>query len=112
MFDLLGKLIFVVIVLSMPIIIILHGNKVDISIKTEEQVQLEEETRTSRIDELRISYLTTDMSEHTQYVKDTTTGICFARQRSGPHGLALATVDCNALSNVDIIEFSSPSIQN
>lgn len=111
MFDLVGKLTFVVIALSIPVIAI-YGNKVDISMKTEEQIQVEEETRTSQIEEWRTSFLITDMSENTQYVKDTTTGICFARQRSGPHGLALTTVDCNALANVPVVEFSSPRIQN
>ena len=48
MFDLVGKLTFVVIALSIPVIAI-YGNKVDINMKTEEQIQVEEETRTSEI---------------------------------------------------------------
>lgn len=67
----------------------------------EYQAKREAEHRQSVID-----HISNRMTEKTVYVRDITTGICFARTTSG-HGLGLATVDCNLLSNVDVIEFAS-----
>ena len=48
------------------------------------------------------------LAESMEYITDLTTGICFARMASG-HGLGLATVECEKLSNVPVTEFSSES---
>jgi hypothetical protein len=48
------------------------------------------------------------LAESMKYIRDSTTGICFARMASG-HGIGLATVDCEKLSDVPVIEFSSES---
>jgi len=45
--------------------------------------------------------------ERTEYIKDTSTGICFALMRGVTHGLGLATVDCELLNSARVIEFQS-----
>jgi hypothetical protein len=49
------------------------------------------------------------LGERVEYMKDMSTGICFAYMDSaGPHGLGFATVDCDLLHNVTVMTFSSP----
>jgi hypothetical protein len=50
------------------------------------------------------------LGERVEYMKDLSTGICFAYMDSaGPHGLGFATVDCGQLQTVPVTEFTSPT---
>lgn len=51
--------------------------------------------------------LASQLNESVRYLRDTTTGICFAKASVGVHGFGFATVDCDKLTNVQIIDFAS-----
>lgn len=52
-------------------------------------------------------YRSENYSEQMHYIRDNSTGICFGVIPGSPHGLGLATVDCAALTTVEILEFKS-----
>jgi hypothetical protein len=57
----------------------------------------------AEIQEKRADYL----SNNTEYIRDVSTGVCFARMTSPPHGMGIATVDCDKLDNVPVTDFNS-----
>lgn len=54
-----------------------------------------------------IDALASQLNESVRYLRDTATGICFAKASVGTHGFGFATVDCDKLTNVQIIDFAS-----
>lgn len=52
-------------------------------------------------------HLVSEMNESVRYLRDMTTGICFAKAWLGTHGFGFATVDCDKLTNVQVIDFAS-----
>ena len=45
--------------------------------------------------------------DNTSYIRDMTTGICFARMTAPPHGMGIATVDCTLLIGIPVTDFYS-----
>jgi len=46
--------------------------------------------------------------ENMEYIKDTSTNLCFARMTSG-HQISIATVDCGMLAGIQVFEFATVS---